>query len=77
MDCSTARRRLPPVTDLPEVHLRDLTERLQRKFGAAVHIIPCAVRKDGRRVKGGITMDYFDRDELDRLLILLGVSDDL
>ncbi len=70
------RARRSPAPDVPETHLRDLTDRLQRKFGTAVRIHPSRALANGRRVKGQILMDYYTADDLDRLMVLLGVSDD-
>lgn len=61
--------------DIPANHLEDLTERLQRQFGTAVNIQPSKTLSNGKRVKGRIEIDYYDADELDRLLVILGIQD--
>lgn len=61
--------------DIPETQLKDITEQIQRQFGTAVNIQPSKTLANGRRVKGRIEIDYYDSDELDRLLVILGIQD--
>lgn len=70
------RKRRASRPDVPETHLRDLTDRVQQHLGTAVRIAPSRTLANGRRVKGMIEIDYYTNDDLDRLMILLGVSDD-
>lgn len=70
------RMRRPAASDVPEAVLRDLTERLQRKLGVAVRLKPSRALADGRRVRGEITIEFYTADDLDRLMVLLGVSDE-
>lgn len=70
------RARRPAASDVPEAVLRDLTERLQRKLGVAVRLKPSRALADGRRVRGEITIEFYSADDLDRLMVLLGVSDE-
>jgi len=61
--------------DIPEQHLRYLVERLHQHFGTHVRISPCRTLANGKKVKGVIELDYHSSDELDRLLVILGVTE--
>lgn len=61
--------------DISATHLKDLEDQLQKQLGTAVNIDASRTLSNGKRVTGRITIDYFDADELDRLLIILGVQD--
>ena len=68
------KRRAPPTGDIPASHLRDITERLQRQLGTAVHITPTIKRANGQHSKGKVEIEFYDNDDLDRLLGLLGMD---
>jgi len=70
------RVRRPAASDVPEALLRDVTERLQRKLGAAVRVTPSRALASGRRARGEIAIEFYTADDLDRLLVILGVSDE-
>lgn len=61
--------------DIPEQHLRYLVERLHQHFGTPVRVSPSRTLANGRKVKGVIELDYHSSDELDRLLVILGVTE--
>lgn len=69
------RRRSAARPDIPETHLRDMQDKLQQKLGTAVHVYPSRTLSTGRRAKGRIEIDYFTGDDLDRLMLVLGISD--
>lgn len=48
--------------------LEQLAEKIQRKLGTKVHMT-------GKGKKGRITIDYYNLDDLDRLLAIFGVND--
>lgn len=81
LEKAAARRKRPPrkprafKPDLPTTQLNDLQDQIQRRLGTAVRIEPSKTLANGKRVKGRIEIDYFDADELDRLLVMLGVED--
>jgi ParB family chromosome partitioning protein len=81
LERESVRRKRPPRKsrafrpDIPVVQLNDLKDQLQRQFGTAVSIKPSKTLANGKRIKGTIEIDYYDADELDRLLILLGIQD--
>ncbi|MDZ4198083.1 MAG: ParB/RepB/Spo0J family partition protein [Kiritimatiellia bacterium] len=57
-------------------HLASLEDRLRERFGTAVEIEPCRLLPSGRKGRGRIAIDFYSDDDLDRLLVLLGVTDD-
>ncbi|MEI8352900.1 MAG: hypothetical protein WCG22_00120, partial [Lentisphaerota bacterium] len=62
--------------DMPEAHLRDLADRMTRHFGTHVRLTASQTYANGKRAKGGIEIDFYDNDDLDRLLSLLGITVD-
>lgn len=71
------RKHRAEKSDVPAEHLRYLSDRLHEHLGTTVRITPCRTLANGRKVKGNIEIDYFSGDDLDRLLVLLGVAGDL
>ncbi len=65
--------------DIPGDHLALLLERLHARFGTSVRLHPSVRYANGRHGKGRIEIDFFDNEDLDRLLSLLGIvlDDDL
>jgi ParB family chromosome partitioning protein len=57
--------RKPPAPARHDPHLTDFEERLQHRFGTAVAI------RGGAGAKGRIELEYYDADDLERLLELL------
>ncbi len=64
----------PAKFDIPAAHLRDLTDRLHAFFGSAVRLIPGRTFANGRHAHGTLEVDFFNNDELDRILSLLGIE---
>jgi ParB family chromosome partitioning protein len=64
-------------TDIPGDYLQTLSDELHRFFGTSVRITPSKTLTNGRKVKGSLEIDYHDNDELDRLLTIMGYSNDL
>jgi len=65
-------------TDLPIDYVRHLSETLHRHFGTAVHINSTKTLSNGKKVKGSIQIDYYNNEDLTRVLEILGIgSDDL
>ena len=62
------------VPDLPEGYVRNLQDRLRRHLGSAVRIQSGMTHANGRHVKGVMEIDFFDNDELDRIIRLIGVT---
>lgn len=70
------RRARAARSEIPDEHLQALADRLHRHFGTSVRITPCRTLANGRTARGSITIEFFSNEELDRILLLLGVSDE-
>jgi ParB family chromosome partitioning protein len=64
-------------TDIPSDYLQTLSDELHQFFGTSVRITPSKTLTNGRKVKGSLEIDYHNNDELDRLLTIMGYSNDL
>ena len=65
-------------SDLPMDYIRHLSEKLHQHFGTAVKIQSTKTLANGKKVKGSIEIDYYNNDDLTRVLEILGIgSDDL
>jgi ParB family chromosome partitioning protein len=62
--------------DLPTEYLRDLIDRLHGLFGTAVRVTPSKTFPNGRRAKGMLEVDFYNNDDLDRILSILGIRMD-
>jgi ParB family chromosome partitioning protein len=60
--------------DLPESYVRDLSDRLHKHFGTAVRLTPGITHANGKHTKGMLEIDFYDNDDLDRILNLLGIT---
>ena len=63
-------------SDLPEGYVRSLTDKLKRHLGCAVRLTPGVTHKNGAHTKGVLEIDFFDNDELDRIIRMIGVAVD-
>ena len=63
-----------PQADIPDSHLKHLSDVLHRHFSTPVRLTPTLTHANGKRTKGSIEIDFFDNDDLDRLLSILGVE---
>ena len=66
--------RRPGKPDLPESYVRDLTDRLHSHFKTAVRLTPGVTHANGKHTKGMLEIDFYDNDDLDRVLAVLGVA---
>jgi len=66
----------PGKPDLPESYVRDLTDRLYKHFGTAIRLTPGMTHANGKHTKGMLEIDFYDNDDLDRVLNVLGVTMD-
>jgi len=64
-------------SDIPESHLRYLTDRLHQHLGTSVRLTPSATLANGRKASGSIQIDYYSNEELDRILSIIGFTDEL
>lgn len=62
--------------DLPESYVRTLVEVLHRHLGCAVRLTSGVTHANGKHTKGLLEIDFFDNDDLDRVLNLMGVTVD-
>ena len=62
--------------DLPESYVRSLVETLHRHLGCAVRLTSGVTHANGKHTKGLLEIDFFDNNDLDRVLNLMGVTVD-
>ena len=60
--------------DLPEHYVRNLVDRLKKHLGCAVRVTSGVTHANGRHTKGVVEIDFFDNDELDRIIRMIGVT---
>jgi len=73
-DAAGIDTRRPGKPDLPESYVRDLTDRLHKHFGTAIRLAPGVTHANGKHTKGVLEVDFYDNDDLDRILNLLGIT---
>ena len=64
------------VPDLPDGYVRNLSDKMKRHLGCAVRVTPGVTHPNGRHTKGVVEIDFFNNDDLDRIIRMLGVSVD-
>lgn len=65
-------------TDLPSDYIRHLSEKLHQHLGTGVRVNSTRTLANGKKKKGSIEIDYYNNDDLTRVLEILGItSDDL
>lgn len=62
--------------DLPEHYVRALVDKMKKHLGCAVRVTPGVSHANGRHTKGIVEIDFFDNDELDRIIRMIGVTID-
>ena len=62
--------------DIPDSYVRDLTDRMHRHFGTAVRLTSGVTHANGKHTKGILEIDFYDNDDLDRLLNIFGIKVD-
>ena len=60
--------------DLPAIYLQDVADRLNQHFGTKVLLASPRGGADGQRVQGRITIEYYNNDDLDRILGIVGLD---
>ncbi|MBU0678698.1 MAG: ParB/RepB/Spo0J family partition protein [Verrucomicrobia bacterium] len=63
-------------SDIPASHLQHITEQLHQRLGTSVRVAACKTLANGKKARGRIEIDFYSTDDLDRLLVILGLSDD-
>ena len=51
-----------------------MTENLHKYLGSSVKIIPSKTLLNGKKIKGSVQIDYYDNDELDRMLQIVATK---
>ena len=64
------------VPDLPEHYVRNLVDKMKKHLGCAVRLTPGVSHANGRHTKGVLEIDFFDNDDLDRVIRMIGVPVD-
>lgn len=62
------------VPDLPDGYVKNLSDRLKKFFGCAVRVTSGVTHESGKHTKGVVEIDFFDNDELDRIIRMIGVT---
>ncbi|MEG1552476.1 MAG: ParB/RepB/Spo0J family partition protein [Kiritimatiellia bacterium] len=65
-----------PKADIPESYLRDLIDRLHAFFGTAIRLTPSRTLPNAHHAKGTLEVDFYNNDDLDRILTLLNIRMD-
>ena len=60
--------------DLPDGYVRALADALKKHLGCAVRLTSGVTHANGKHTKGVLEIDFFDNDELDRVLKMIGVE---
>jgi ParB family chromosome partitioning protein len=76
----TARRtpRKPRAShdDIPASHISYLSDKLHRHFGTGIRLASSRTYANGKKGRGVLEIDYYSNDDLDRILALLGITED-
>ena len=64
------------MPDIPEGYLRSLTDKLKKHLGCAVRLTSGVTHANGRHTKGVMEIDFYDNDNLDRIIAMMGLKVD-
>ncbi len=62
--------------DIPEGYARSLCDKLKRPLGCAVRLTSGVTHANGKHTKGVLEIDFFDNDDLDRVIRMIGLEVD-
>ena len=62
--------------DLPANYVKNLADKLKRHLGCAVRVTSGVTHPNGRHTKGVVEIDFFNNDDLDRVIRMIGVKVD-
>ncbi len=62
------------VPDLTSSYVRNLQDAMRRFLGCAVRVRSGVTHANGRHVKGMVEIDFYDNDDLDRIIRMMGVK---
>jgi ParB family transcriptional regulator, chromosome partitioning protein len=71
------RRARAEKADIPAEHVKYLLEQMHQKLGTGVRLTPSRTLANGRKARGCLEIDFFSSDELDRILVILGLEGSL
>ncbi len=60
--------------DIPDGYVRNLVDKLKKHLGCAVRLTSGMTHANGRHTKGVLEIDFYDNDDLDRIIAMLGLS---
>lgn len=63
-------------SDIPSDHISYLSDKLHRHFGTSIRITPCRTYANGKKGKGAIEIDFYSNEDLDRILNMLGLTEE-
>jgi ParB family chromosome partitioning protein len=63
--------------DIPPEHVSFLVDQLHRKLGTKVRLQPTETLANGKTRSGKLEIEFFSNDDLDRVLELLGLTDEV
>lgn len=72
-----AKKRRAERSDIPEDHLKFLLDQLHQKLGTQVRILPTRTLANGKKTRGRLEIDFYSSDDLDRILVILGLAGSL
>ena len=64
------------VPDLPDSYVRNIADKMKRHLGCAVRVTSGVSHANGKHTKGMVEIDFFDNDDLDRIIRMIGVEID-
>jgi ParB family chromosome partitioning protein len=62
--------------DLPDGYVRNLCDKMKKHLGCAVRVTSGVTHASGKHTKGVVEIDFFDNDDLDRIIRMIGVEID-
>jgi ParB family chromosome partitioning protein len=62
--------------DLPDSYVRNLCDKMKKHLGCAVRVTSGVTHASGKHTKGVVEIDFFDNDDLDRIIRMIGVEID-
>jgi len=64
------------VPDIPDSHVRTLCDAMKRQLGCAVRLTSGVTHANGRHTKGVLEIDFYDNNDLDRVIRMMGIKVD-
>jgi ParB family chromosome partitioning protein len=62
--------------DIPDGYVKSLSEKLKRHLGCAVRLTSGVTHASGKHTKGVLEIAFFDNDDLDRIIRMIGLEVD-